>query len=169
MSEEARAREVRIERDRCPYCHAPVRPDDEKLACDGCMAWHHAECWRSHGTCAACGVAAPSRPAAPGPAAVAPRPAVVEKALEIVQPEARTPSHELESTATGQGWGLARARTRDGRVLLLVGVLNVGLFGWLLGLGMMIGDDALTAACALCAGLGAALALWGLRKLRPTP
>lgn len=42
---------------RCPYCHAAVVPGDEKVACEGCMAWHHAECWTSQGACSACGSA----------------------------------------------------------------------------------------------------------------
>lgn len=46
---------VQVQRDRCPYCHDPVAPSQEKLSCDGCMAWHHEECWREHGSCSACG------------------------------------------------------------------------------------------------------------------
>lgn len=38
----------------CPYCHGPVEPRAIKAACDGCMAWHHKECWDEHGACAAC-------------------------------------------------------------------------------------------------------------------
>lgn len=38
----------------CPYCHGPVEPRQIKAACDGCMAWHHRECWEEHGACAAC-------------------------------------------------------------------------------------------------------------------
>lgn len=39
---------------RCPYCHAAVRPHDEKAACHACMSWHHRACWDEHGCCAAC-------------------------------------------------------------------------------------------------------------------
>ncbi len=47
---------VQVQRDRCPYCHDPVAPSQDKLSCDGCMAWHHEECWLEHGSCSACGV-----------------------------------------------------------------------------------------------------------------
>lgn len=32
-------------------------PEQEKAACSSCMAFHHAECWQTHGSCAGCGVA----------------------------------------------------------------------------------------------------------------
>ena len=53
--EEAREHQVQVQRDRCPYCHDPVAPSQVKLSCDGCMAWHHEECWHGHGACSACG------------------------------------------------------------------------------------------------------------------
>ena len=51
----------------CPCCKDPVRPTDEKAACDACMAWHHLACWREHGVCGACGASAgfSSEPAPP--------------------------------------------------------------------------------------------------------
>jgi hypothetical protein len=52
--------DVGLKRGACPYCKEDVRPTDEKVACDGCMAWHHADCWVDHGACSACGAARPS-------------------------------------------------------------------------------------------------------------
>ena len=41
---------------RCPYCHADVDlAGDEWLACEGCLARHHAACFEEHGRCSACG------------------------------------------------------------------------------------------------------------------
>lgn len=41
---------------RCPYCHAEVGgPADSWVACAGCLARHHDECWSAHGQCATCG------------------------------------------------------------------------------------------------------------------
>lgn len=45
---------VRVEGARCPFCHEAVAAAEEKRACEACMAWSHAECWRDHGACAAC-------------------------------------------------------------------------------------------------------------------
>lgn len=53
MSEVTRA-QVEVSRERCPYCHEDVAPDQPKVACDACMAWHHSECWAEYGACAAC-------------------------------------------------------------------------------------------------------------------
>lgn len=52
----AREDEVRVEHVRCPYCHEHVRPQDVKVGCEGCMAWHHRDCLAEHGRCAACEV-----------------------------------------------------------------------------------------------------------------
>lgn len=41
----------------CPFCKVSVRPEQGKVACDSCMAWHHRECWTDHGACSACGFA----------------------------------------------------------------------------------------------------------------
>ncbi len=47
---------------RCPFCHAAVTPAAEpSVACAACVARHHAECWREHGGCSACGEGAPLR------------------------------------------------------------------------------------------------------------
>lgn len=41
---------------RCPYCHAGVGPSDAgQVACQGCLARHHADCWAETGRCASCG------------------------------------------------------------------------------------------------------------------
>jgi hypothetical protein len=41
---------------RCPFCHVPVDlAAQEWVACEGCLARHHASCWRDHGSCSACG------------------------------------------------------------------------------------------------------------------
>jgi hypothetical protein len=56
MNEDVRGLEVRGSPTRCPYCHNDVSPE-ETVACQSCLARHHAECWNSHGTCATCGSA----------------------------------------------------------------------------------------------------------------
>ncbi|MEZ6188607.1 MAG: hypothetical protein R3F62_26840 [Planctomycetota bacterium] len=53
---------LHVQRPRCPYCRDDVQPSQAKVACDGCMAWHHAECWSAHGACSGCGFATPSGP-----------------------------------------------------------------------------------------------------------
>jgi len=40
---------------KCPFCHDQVSPSASKTGCESCMAWHHQECWDSHGACSACG------------------------------------------------------------------------------------------------------------------
>jgi hypothetical protein len=47
--------DVSVKRPRCPYCHDEVDVVAEKVACDACMSWHHAACWREHGSCSSCG------------------------------------------------------------------------------------------------------------------
>jgi len=39
---------------RCPYCHEEA-DRDTSVACQGCLARHHAACWEEQGGCAACG------------------------------------------------------------------------------------------------------------------
>lgn len=40
---------------RCPYCRDELRADRaDWVACEGCLARHHASCWREHGSCASC-------------------------------------------------------------------------------------------------------------------
>jgi len=50
-----REQHIRVDRPRCPFCRDDLLTDQEKTGCSACMAWHHTECWRSHGACSACG------------------------------------------------------------------------------------------------------------------
>jgi RING finger family protein len=75
--------QVEVQRDRCPFCHDAVSPDQDKTACDACMAWHHKECWSNHGGCSACGEGA-STEAKPSPKEGAP----VQRVVREVQPAA---------------------------------------------------------------------------------
>lgn len=60
---------------RCPFCHADVRVDvDPWVACQGCLARHHAACWGERGRCSACGSTTALRPDLPA------RPAVLSRA-----------------------------------------------------------------------------------------
>lgn len=45
---------LQVHHPQCPFCHTPVAPSDEKVACDKCMSWQHQACWEEHGRCAAC-------------------------------------------------------------------------------------------------------------------
>lgn len=56
---------VELSHAHCPYCKAAVRPEEDKEACHACMAWHHAECWTSHGGCSACTALSHAPQAAP--------------------------------------------------------------------------------------------------------
>jgi len=78
--------QVEVQRDRCPFCHDAVRPDQDKTACDACMAWHHKDCWANHGGCSACGEGASTevKPNPKAEEAVAP----VQRAVRSVQPTA---------------------------------------------------------------------------------
>jgi len=41
---------------RCPYCHDDVEREKEQwVACEGCLARHHAGCWSEGGCCGSCG------------------------------------------------------------------------------------------------------------------
>ena len=55
---------------RCPFCHEDVRREAEAwVACAGCMARHHQDCWDEAGRCGSCGGAerlAPERRAGGG-------------------------------------------------------------------------------------------------------
>lgn len=45
----------RVVAHRCPFCHEPVRPDDEAwVACAQCLGRQHAACWDESGRCGAC-------------------------------------------------------------------------------------------------------------------
>ena len=52
-------REIKVEVERspqrCPYCHGEVDSREEDwLACAGCLARHHEDCWRELGRCSWC-------------------------------------------------------------------------------------------------------------------
>jgi uncharacterized Tic20 family protein len=57
MSDEARVGVRGGGPGRCAYCHDAVVAED-RVACNGCLAVHHGECWRHDGCCAACGATA---------------------------------------------------------------------------------------------------------------
>lgn len=60
---------------RCPFCHDAVdRAAGGWVACEGCLARHHAGCWAEHGACGACGEAAFVGPPGAGVEAAPPRP-----------------------------------------------------------------------------------------------
>jgi hypothetical protein len=45
---------------RCPYCHDAVDTGQaDWVACSGCLARHHGECWTEGHRCGACGVSEP--------------------------------------------------------------------------------------------------------------
>ena len=40
---------------RCPFCHSHVAVETQEwVACQGCLARHHATCWGENGSCASC-------------------------------------------------------------------------------------------------------------------
>ncbi|MGE3483443.1 MAG: hypothetical protein AB7L09_01800 [Nitrospira sp.] len=47
--------QLTIKRDRCPYCHDEIVPGDSNFPCLACLAWHHGECLKEHGSCVTCG------------------------------------------------------------------------------------------------------------------
>lgn len=76
-----------VEHPRCPYCHQGVAPREPKVACDGCMGWHHRGCWSEHGRCAACGGEAALEPPERSP------PAALELAAGTVCPRCARDLH----------------------------------------------------------------------------
>jgi hypothetical protein len=55
---------------RCPFCHESVDVgQDDWVACAGCLARHHGECWTEGGRCGACKATEPLRRDAPAVAA----------------------------------------------------------------------------------------------------
>ncbi|MCO5167177.1 MAG: tetratricopeptide repeat protein [Planctomycetes bacterium] len=79
----------RVVAHRCPFCHEPVRPDEEAwVACAQCLGRQHAACWDEATRCGACGhdrrlEAAAERPAAEQ-ARAAPRRSLVPVLLAVV-------------------------------------------------------------------------------------
>src|SRR5450755_3986468 len=35
----------------CPYCRAPIEPEDESIVCEACATPHHADCFAENGGC----------------------------------------------------------------------------------------------------------------------
>ena len=35
----------------CPYCRAPIEPEDESTLCEACATLHHADCYSENGGC----------------------------------------------------------------------------------------------------------------------
>lgn len=55
-AEVAPREDVRVLRNRCPWCHEAVRVDDQAwVSCRDCQARHHDGCWGEAGVCGACG------------------------------------------------------------------------------------------------------------------
>lgn len=171
MVSHERGREVHVSRQRCPFCHDDVRPDDEKVACDGCMAWQHAECFRSHGTCAACGFAGPpSMPVAPDRTPVAPAVKPVEpvERVKLVAPVDTRPECIRSGCGCAARPGFRTCVNHDASQGANV-VLGLGLAGLTLfyGLHRVLrghpgGDDGVLLALALM--FGVIPALFGLGR-----
>jgi membrane-associated protease RseP (regulator of RpoE activity) len=55
---------VRVNANRCPFCHDDVvrDADTENVVCGGCLARHHSACWEESGSCSACGASRPLSP-----------------------------------------------------------------------------------------------------------
>jgi hypothetical protein len=48
---------------RCPFCRAQVAVETQEwVACQGCLARHHASCWDDNGSCASCHATKPLAP-----------------------------------------------------------------------------------------------------------
>jgi len=58
---EERVSSVRVQRERCPFCHDDIAANPDRTACPHCTAWHHSDCWSDHGGCSACGAGATDR------------------------------------------------------------------------------------------------------------
>jgi predicted RNA-binding Zn-ribbon protein involved in translation (DUF1610 family) len=39
----------------CPYCLSPVEEQDERVRCPRCGVVHHADCWKTNGSCSVYG------------------------------------------------------------------------------------------------------------------
>ncbi|MCO5170195.1 MAG: hypothetical protein M9894_27995 [Planctomycetes bacterium] len=75
MSDAAQVRFQGAAPTRCPFCHDAVdRAAGGWVACEGCLARHHAGCWAEHGACGACGEAAFVGPPGAGEEATPSRP-----------------------------------------------------------------------------------------------
>ena len=143
--------EVRVEHNRCPFCHDAVGPADPKVACDGCMAWHHRDCWQSHGTCSACGFASVARQGRADP----PRPRESSQRCVRLRCTASVPEGHIVCE---------RHRRQDANACLWIGVLGLLLWGALFAVvagGSFhgpLGEVSLSLAV-----LGAILTSWGIK------
>ena len=54
--------DVRLVSSRCPFCRETVAAP-QSVACQGCLARHHPDCWDEPGRCSACGSRQALRPA----------------------------------------------------------------------------------------------------------
>ncbi|RMG10073.1 MAG: hypothetical protein D6731_18220 [Planctomycetota bacterium] len=170
---------------RCPYCHDAVRPEEEKHACEGCMAWMHAECFAAYAACGACGRAPAGRPA-PAPARSPGAPSLLERAKELNEriesrgspiadtaaercrapgcPEARLVGSSL-FCARHRAEHRLRSRRQDARTLLGIGLLNLVVFAgiaWFLrGSGEAPGRDDVLGIFWILSAFGALATAWG--------
>jgi len=46
---------MRRDKRNCPFCLAPIGPEEEKVRCPKCGVAHHAECWKTNGSCSVYG------------------------------------------------------------------------------------------------------------------
>lgn len=162
---------------RCPFCHEHL--DTAKagwVACGGCMARHHAECWDERGACASCGglrrLVAEERRLASDPEVVAlvqtgdrPRAMAELRARGLDDRAARAALDLVAAALAGPraadvGWTIAAAIYALQTVALLVCALivaNEAEAGAFSGLAVMV-----TAALALgvAAGAGRGSRLW---------
>lgn len=101
MTEETKTQSQQAGPQRCPFCHEAIDLEADKwLACEACLARHHADCWKEHGQCSACqGSSALERPgqAVGGPVEAT---AGAEKQAIQVSKETAAPSPE------GSAWPL---------------------------------------------------------------
>lgn len=64
---EAEPEGERVARTRCPFCREDALSTQAAVACEACLARHHAACWSESGSCGACGHRTPLIRAAPRP------------------------------------------------------------------------------------------------------
>lgn len=146
--------DVRVEGSpvRCPFCHTQVGPDDAGwVACGGCLARHHGECWDEGGACAACGggrrlVLEPH--AAPAARPAGPSAPTNEDLVVLVRLGER--ARALDAL---RARGLDDAGARAALERLITGAFTEAGGGW---------DQARAAYLLQAAGLAGAAALGGL-------
>lgn len=170
---------------RCPFCHEGCTPEDDAVACRGCLARHHRACWDEGGRCAACGQVERLGPAAPPTLDLA-------RARALLAAGGHGPA-EVEAFLSGGRAGGRNARllqaVRAGAppLLTLLGVIHVLSIPWLAPDGRVVAGYALLLAVtvfpllsSLAAGLSrrwawalgtpltlAAAGGWGLREAGP--